>query len=626
MSEGSGVSVEGLQVSAVEIGVEIVTDVSFAVPSSTTLGIVGESGCGKTTVAMALLGFARPGTRITAGTVTVAGQNLLSLEGRALQRARGRVISYVPQNPARALSPGMTVGNQLEEMLDSGLSATAREAALRAAWEGAQLPFTTEMLERYPHQLSGGQQQRVAIAMALVCEPQVIVMDEPTTGLDVLTQDRLLDVIVGLREQRTVSIVYVSHDLGVIRNVVDAVAVMYGGRIVETGPVDDIFRDPCHPYTRRLLEAIPRARSDTRRLRGIPGSAVEPWDRPAGCPFAPRCDIRIERCDSEMPPSEVVRDSRDRRASCWRAEEQVTAVRDVDVAREGDAEPADAEHGGILVVSDLVAAYRGRRLGVGKGRQPNVALRGISFSLLTGSCLAVVGESGSGKSTLGRCLAGLHRPFSGDVLFEGVPLAALAQDRPADVRRRIQLVFQDPDSSLNPYMSIGRIVRRPLRQFFDLPHAEEAARVSELLEQVHLPPSVRDRMPRELSGGEKQRVAIARALAADPELLICDEVTSALDVAVQASILELLAELRHARALSMLFISHDLAVVRSISDGVLVLRDGEIVEHAGRAALFAAPAAAYTRELLDAVPDLHTGDYPAWDEPATGSTAGEPRP
>ena len=606
-----------------DLDVEIVSDVSFTVPQSATLGIVGESGCGKTTVAMALLGFARPGTRIAAGSVVVGGRDLLSVNAADLRRARGREISFVPQNPARALSPGMPVGRQLSEMIDSRASTAEREASLRSAWEGAQLPFTGEMLGRYPHQLSGGQQQRVAIAMALVCEPRVIVMDEPTTGLDVLTQDRLLDVIVGLRKSRTVSIVYVSHDLGVVRNVVDEVAVMYGGRVVEIGPVDDIFRDPHHPYTRRLLEAIPRARSDTRRLRGIPGSAVEPWDKPPGCPFAPRCDIRIAKCDLEMPPLQVLPESVDRQVSCWRATESIAAPHVDEGSATAVGGPASSSPP-ILEVSELVAAYRGKRLGIGRGRTNNIALRGASFSLPAGSCLAVVGESGSGKSTLGRCLAGLHQPLSGELRYSGQPLSPLAQDRPPGVRRRIQLVFQDPDSSLNPHMSIARIVRRPLRQFFELSRAEEIARVAELLEQVHLPTSVLGRSPRELSGGEKQRVAIARALAAEPELLICDEVTSALDVAVQASILELLTELRQANALAMLFISHDLAVVRTISDRVLVLRDGEIVELADRGPLFSAPRTAYTRELLDAVPDLRVGDYPAWDEPDKSALVGRP--
>ena len=442
MSEASGLSVDGLRVAVVDLDVEIVSDISLTVPPSSTLGIVGESGCGKTTVAMALLGFARPGTSITAGSVVVGGRDLLSLSDADLRRARGRLISYVPQNPARALSPGMTVGRQLEEMIDPGGSAADREATLRTAWEGAQLPFETEMLGRYPHQLSGGQQQRVAIAMALVCEPRVIVMDEPTTGLDVLTQDRLIDVIIGLREKRTVSIVYVSHDLGVVRNVVDEVAVMYGGRVVETGPVDDIFRDPSHPYTRRLLEAIPRVRSESRHLRGIPGSAVEPWNRPPGCPFAPRCDIRIAQCDLEMPPLEVSHESAARRVRCWRAGESVPAHRPFADPTTEVVETAPSPP--LLEVSELVAAYRGKRLGIGKGRAENVALRGVSFSLPAGSCLAVVGESGSGKTTLGRCLAGLHRPLSGKLCFVGQTLAPLAQERPPEVRRRIQLVFQDP--------------------------------------------------------------------------------------------------------------------------------------------------------------------------------------
>jgi peptide/nickel transport system ATP-binding protein len=502
----------------------------------------------------------------------------------------------------------MPVGRQLEEILDPRASKADREALLRAAWEGAQLPYTHNMLARYPHQLSGGQQQRVSIAMALVCQPSVIVMDEPTTGLDVLTQSRLLEVIGGLRVGRTVSIVYVSHDLGVVRNLVDTVAVMYAGRVVEFGMAESVFTDPRHPYTRRLLEAIPRARHDTRRLRGIPGSAVEPWDRPPGCPFAPRCELRVHRCD-ELPPLEQLHGSAGRLVSCWRANERFGAPADL-AATVSAARPASVPEIDLLEVIDVVAGYRGKRIGAGRRRETTIALRGASFSLARGSCLAVVGESGSGKTTLGRCLAGLHRPASGEIRFAGHPLAALAQDRPPDLRRRIQLVFQDPESSLTPHMSIRKIVRRPLRQFFDLSRADEAARVAQLLEQVHLPTTVADRAPRELSGGQKQRVAIARALAAEPELLICDEITSALDVAVQASILELLSELRRTTALAMLFVSHDLAVVRSISDRVLVLQSGEIVELADRERLFDTPDAPYTRELLAAVPDLHVGDYP----------------
>jgi peptide/nickel transport system ATP-binding protein len=609
LSDPAGLLVEDLTVAVADLGVEIISDVSFSVPPNHTLGIVGESGCGKTTVAMALLGFARPGTQIVGGRITVDGRDLLSLSASELSRARGRVVSYVPQDPSRALSPGMPAGRQLEEILDPRAPAADRKALLRTAWEGAQLPYTPETLGRYPHQLSGGQQQRVTIAMALLHRPSVIVMDEPTTGLDVLTQSRLLKVIAELRVGRTVSIVYVSHDLGVVRNLVDTVAVMYAGRVVELGTAESVFSDPRHPYTRRLLEAIPRATHDTGRLRGIPGTAVEPWDRPPGCPFAPRCELRVHRCD-ELPPLEPLPGSPDRLVSCWRSNERFGAPADLRAATVSAAGLPAQPEADLLEVVDLVAGYRGKRIGAGRRRATTIALRGASFSLARGSCLAVVGESGSGKTTLGRCLAGLHRPSSGEIRFADQPVPALAQDRPPDLRRRIQLVFQDPESSLTPHMSIRRTVRRPLRQFLDLSRAQEAARVAELLEQVHLPTTVADRMPRELSGGQKQRVAIARALAAEPELLICDEITSALDVAVQASILELLSELRRTTALAMLFVSHDLAVVRSISDRVLVLQSGEIVEIADREQLFDTPDALYTKQLLAAVPDLHVGDYP----------------
>lgn len=619
VSETPELSVSDLRVRVSGTEVDIITEVSFELASREALGIVGESGCGKTTVAMALLGYARPGTEIAGGHVIVNDQDVLALTGRRLAQIRGRGVSYVPQNPSRALSPGMRVGDQLREMFKAHPVGGDPEALVRSAWEGAQLPFARDILDRYPHQLSGGQQQRVAIAMALVCEPSVIVMDEPTTGLDVVTQARLLDVIAELSDHRDVSIVYVSHDLGVVRNVVDRVAVMYGGRIVEAGPVNDLFRAPAHPYTRRLLEAIPRAHVDTGELRGISGTAVEPWDRPAGCPFAPRCELRVERCESAMPPSASVNSSGSWEVRCWRYDD--IDAKTGPVRRRPPEAASSEDETELLGVSDLVAGYKRRRHLIGTSQDPGFALRGVSFAATPGVCLAIVGESGSGKTTLGRCLAGLHKPSSGEVRFLGQPIAPLARDRPPDLRRRIQLVFQDPDSSLNPMMTVGAIIRRPLRQFFDLGRGDETVRIDELLAKVHLPAGIRARKPRELSGGEKQRVAIARALAADPELLICDEVTSALDVAVQASILELLNELRRDRALAMLFISHDLAVVRTISDRVLVLQAGQIVELADRAQLFNKPAAPYTRELLDSVHDLHPGDYPRW-ETAPVATAG----
>jgi peptide/nickel transport system ATP-binding protein len=599
--------VEALRVETSEPGVDIVDEIGFAVPAGTALGIVGESGCGKTTVAMALLGFARPGTRIASGHVRIREVDVLALEERALRAARGRLVSYVPQNPARALSPGMRVGEQIEEVVAAHLpAATDRAALVEEAWAAAQLPPGREQMERYPHQLSGGQQQRVAIAMALACRPAVIVMDEPTTGLDVLTQERLLEVIRGLRARLETSIVYISHDLGVVRNLVDDVVVMYGGRIVEHGPVEALFHEPQHPYTRRLLEAIPRVRTAVAEVRGIPGHAVEPWNRPAGCPFAPRCEYRVERCD-EMPPP--VRTGAGF-ARCWRVGDLVASGASVHaLARAEAAAEADAT---LLEVSNLVAGYRRRRT-------LKIAVDDVSFALERGSCLALVGESGSGKTTLARCLAGLHEPLSGTMRYRGVELPAPAAKRHPDLRRRIQMVFQDPDSSLNPSMTVGTIVRRPLEQFFDLGRKQETTRLHDLLERVHLPRSMATRLPRELSGGEKQRVAIARALAAEPELLICDEITSALDVAVQASLLELLRELRASARMSMLFVTHDLAVVRTISDAVLVMSDGSIRERGDRETIFTAPADEYTRRLLDAAPDLNEGDYPRRRPPAEPS-------
>ena len=617
MPDAAGLVVTDLTVDVPGLNVDIVSDVSFAVPAGSALGIVGESGCGKTTVAMALLGFARPGTRIAAGCVDVNGIDVLTLNDQELRAIRGRVVSFVPQNPSRSLSPGMLVGEQIREMLAGDrLSRDEEESRVRAAWTAAQLPDARDIMGRYPHQLSGGQQQRVTIAMALIHEPAVVVMDEPTTGLDVLTQARLLEVIRELRSQREACIVYVSHDLSVVRSLVDRIAVMYGGRIVEEAAVDDLFRWPRHPYTRRLLEAIPRVRASTRRLRGIPGHAVEPWNRPAGCPFEPRCDYRVEKC-LELPPHFPVNGG-SHTSRCWRWSELQQSPEGLDDRGSSRARP-DSSRGAaspsasadsFLVVRDLVAAYGPRRSRFSRRDRSTVALRGASMAMRRGSCLALVGETGSGKTTLGRCLAGLHAPVSGEILFEGQVLRGLAKQREASTRRRIQIVFQDPDSSLNPSMTIESILRRPLRQFFNLGRKEERARVGELLESVHLAPAIASRVPIDLSGGEKQRVAIARALAAEPELLICDEITSALDVAVQASILELLDELRSERSLSMLFISHDLAVVKAVSDAVIVLSDGEVRESASRDELFERPKDPYTQSLLNAVPDLREHDYP----------------
>jgi peptide/nickel transport system ATP-binding protein len=605
----AAVAVSGLRVESLTHGVDIVADISFEVGKGEALGVVGESGCGKTTMAMALLGYAKPGTRIAEGSVLLGADDLLATGARGLQQARGRRVSFVPQNPPKALSPGMRIGRQVAEMLAVHGFKDVDDRG-RAAFESAQLPTDEAFLRRYPHQLSGGQQQRVAIAIAFACKPDLIVMDEPTTGLDVITQARLLEVIGELRESGDAAIVYVSHDLGVVRKLAHRVIVMYGGSIVEEGAADELFQRPRHPYTRRLLEAIPRVRARPIRPVGIPGSAVEPWNRPSGCVFADRCEFVADSCRAERPALLATREGSLVRCSRLPYIDEHARPHAVTL-REARAESAAASPADVrLVVRNLVAGYRGRASWRARAATSLIAVDEVSFDLPAGRCLAVVGESGSGKTTLARCIAGLHAPISGQVLLDGAPLGATSRERSTSERRAVQMVFQDPDSSLNPSMSVGQIIGRPLRQFHGLRGRAEAARVAELLELVRLPAAFRMRAPRTLSGGEKQRVALARALAAEPRVLVCDEVTSALDVAVQASMLELLDELRTSLDMSMLFISHDLAVVRTISDSVLVLENGHVRESNATEPVFTAPAAEYTRALLDAIPDLQPEDYP----------------
>ena len=614
--DGSGTSsaggrvldVRSVRVSSADGAFAIVDDVSFGLDAGRTVGIVGESGSGKTTVAMALLGFARAGTAITSGEVLVSGRDMMSMPPRERRRRRGREISYVPQDPATGLSPGMRIGQALREMLDvHGVGGSDPRARISQALREAQLPDDEAFQARYPHQLSGGQQQRVAIALALICRPQIVVMDEPTTGLDVTTQARLLEVVREIIRVSNIALVYVTHDLGVVRNLVDEVVVMYGGRIVETSPVDDLFTRPTHPYTRRLLEAVPRILPTAFQPRGIPGTAVEPWNLPVGCPFAPRCDYREDACESGMPAVELPTAERAVRCINWRSLP----------ARSAGLEPLrarrlDGTHAGdavvILDVRDLRAGY-GRRRSLG-AEDASLAVAGISFAVAERSCTAVVGESGSGKTTTLRCIAGLHEPAGGAIAFRGIDLPGRARAREGSLRRKIQLVPQNPDSSLNPRRSIEEIVGRPLRQFFGLKGRTQRVRVAELLDQVRLRSTMGNRYPRDLSGGERQRVAIARALAAEPDLLLCDEVVAALDVAVQAGILDLLEDLRAQLGTTIVFVSHDLAVVRSISAEIVVMQEGDVREQGPTEEIFATPIHSYTRELLDAVPDLRPSDYP----------------
>jgi peptide/nickel transport system ATP-binding protein len=580
--------VEGLRVE-LDSGAPIVEDVSLELHAGEVLGLVGESGSGKTTTALALLGFARRGAEITAGAVEVDGESLTARGEAAVRALRGRLVSYVAQDPGLALNPALRVESLVGDMVKAHGKAHNGGVVTRAL-ASVHLPADRSFARRYPHQLSGGQQQRVAIATALVCEPRLVVLDEPTTGLDVVTQARILEEIDRLRRERRVAVVYVSHDLAVVGSLADRIAVMYAGRVVEEGPAAALLARPRHPYTRGLLGSVPDL-GQPRRLESIPGVAVGVGERPEGCAFAPRCLQRTdERALHEMPPLDDVGGGHRVRCFEWARTPRLTVQ---EPAASLELEP----RGPLLLVEGLRAEHGGRHDLV-------VAVRDVSFSVVTGECLAIVGESGSGKTTLARCIVGLHSPAAGRITLDGAALAPRAARRPREERRRIQIVFQNPNDSLNPRHRVGDAIARPARVLRDLSSRDAAAETARLLERVRLPARIAERYPGELSGGERQRVAIARALAARPDLVVCDEVTSALDVSVQAAVLELLAELRAELRLALLFITHDLGVVASIGDRVLVLEDGVVCDGGPVPALLQNPEHEYTRRLVEAAPRL----------------------
>jgi peptide/nickel transport system ATP-binding protein len=584
----SAVQVEHLSLELAS-GEPMVEDVSFDVAPGELLGVVGESGSGKTTVALALLGFTRPGVRITRGTINVGGKTIAGQDAGTVRSLRGKVISYVPQDPGGALNPSLRVGDAILDVLRAHRSGAAADDSIRTALGRVELGEAFR--RRYPHQLSGGQQQRVTIAMATVCEPPIAVLDEPTTGLDVLTQERILEELMRLKDEQRMAMVYVSHDLAVVGKIADRVLVMYAGRVLESGPTEAVIAGPRHPYTKALVAAIPDV-NHPRTLRGIVGVAVGVGEWPTGCPFEPRCEHRLQPCSEAVP--ELVETAPHHLARCWRWQELAANAYPPAPARSTAATHAATP---LLEVTDLQARY-------GSGRAERPAVDNVSFAIEPGRCVALVGESGSGKSTIGRCVAGLHTPSAGRILFEGEALAGHARSRPLELRRRIQIVFQNPYESLNPRHRVSSSIERPLRVLRRMPRRAAEDAVGSLLELVRLPRRVGERFPVELSGGERQRVAIARALAAQPDLLVCDEVTSALDVSVQAAVLELLQSLRHELDLSLLFITHNLGVVASIADSVLVMEQGSICEAGAVDTVLNAPGHDYTRRLLQAAPCL----------------------
>jgi peptide/nickel transport system ATP-binding protein len=582
------VRVRGLRIALTGSGSDIVDEISIDIAPGEVLGLVGESGSGKTTVGMSLLGYCRPGGKVAGGEVLIEGITLASLRSDALRGLRGGVVSYIPQDPGTSLNPALRIRTQLFETLEEHdeRDSSRKDARIREALEEVALPSDDEFLRRYPHQLSGGQQQRVAIAMAFAPRPKVIVCDEPTTGLDVTTQARVLETIRDLCLSHKVAALYVSHDLAVVADLADHVAVMYAGRIVEAGTRDQMFSAPSHPYTARLLRAVPDIQGK-RPVIGIRGRAPLPGRRPQGCFFVDRCHLAADQCHTAFPPVEQI--GPEHSVRCYRWKDTAGSL------PPGEVGPPDVTKLGerVLTVRTLNAKHGARE-----------TLFDINIAVARQECLALVGESGSGKTTLARCIAGLHSDWTGDVSLGDAALQTAARRRSTEVRRRIQYVFQNPYASLNPRRTVGQTLARQFKLFFPDSREDMSARVTAILEQVALSGDAINRFPDQLSGGERQRVAIARAMAAEPELLVCDEVTSALDVSVQAAIIDLLRQLRLDTGLSILFITHDLALIRTIADRVAVMTEGRIVEEGAVGRIFDAPEAPYTRQLLENTPSI----------------------
>lgn len=602
-SRPPAVRVDALCIETSTSQVPVVSDVSFEIAPGDILGVVGESGSGKTTVGLALLGHVRRGLRFAGGSVRLGDEDILGLDEGRLRRLRGASVSYVPQDPASSLNPALRIGLQLREVLDAhsaGAGKTDQPARIAEMMREVSLPDDTKFLRRYPHELSGGQQQRIGLAMAFANRPRLIVLDEPTTGLDVNTQSTVLATVRDLAATHDVAALYVSHDLAVVATLARRVAVMYAGRIVELGIAAELFEGAGHPYTRRLVGAIPRL-SGGRSLVGIPGYAPSPGSRPPGCDFSTRCALRIDECNESVPQLRDV--SPDHSVRCIRAElvlgERAGATGDpLELPSRDEADRP------VLALDNVSATY---------GRVE--VLHSISLQLNRHECLALVGESGSGKTTTARSIAGLHRDWTGSIRLGDYDLPTSARSRSDDSRRKIQYIFQNPYGSLNPRRTVGEIVRQPLDIFRSASGREADQQVGEMLEQVSLSASYASRYPDQLSGGERQRVAIARALICKPTVLICDEVTSALDVSVQAAIVELLGSLQRELGLTMLFVTHNLPLVRSIAQRVAVMNDGSIIELGEVAQVLTHPVQPYTRQLLTNTPSLETatGDAPRGD-------------
>jgi peptide/nickel transport system ATP-binding protein len=583
--------------------VRAVEGLSFEVNPGEIVAIVGESGSGKSVSALSIMRLLpRLTGRIPRGTIAFKGRNLLDLGDEEMREIRGRDISMIFQEPMTSLNPILTIGLQITEPLRIHLGMTADQARERAIelLGLVGIPDPARRLEQYPHQFSGGMRQRVMIAIGLACNPSLIIADEPTTALDVTIQAQILELMKDLSRKLNIALIVITHNLGVVARYADRVIVMYASRLVEQGDADDVFHRPRHPYSMGLLRSVPRldrprgARLET--IEGLPPNAAAP---PPGCRFAPRCPYRIPVCETEpdLLPTDIGSLSR-----CHRHQEIAEGKIAWAAAGGEGLDNSVAQDEPLLSVRHLTKHFAVR--GGLRGASGTVrAVEDVSFDIMPGETLGLVGESGCGKTTVGRLILRLEEPTAGELRFEGKDLSAAGAVEMKAVRRKIQVIFQDPYSSLNPRMTVGQIVGEPLHVYKLVPgRTEELARVAQLLEQVGLRPEMATRYPHQLSGGQRQRVGIARALAMEPSFIVCDEAVSALDVSIQGQIINLLEDLQRRLGLAYLFIAHDLAVVRHISMRVVVMYFGRVMEIADRDAIYREPLHPYTKVLLDAAP------------------------
>jgi peptide/nickel transport system ATP-binding protein len=572
-------------------------DINFRIGPHESFGLVGESGCGKSTTAQAITRYLPRNGRVTQGSIRVAGRDLMGLGQEELRRLRSRTVSVVYQEPGRALNPSMRIGRQIAEVFevlgsDRGEALARAEEALRLV----QIAGPGRVMQAYPHQLSGGMLQRVVIAMAVAVDPTLLILDEPTTALDATVEAEVLELVSGLREQVDTAVLFISHNLAVIAKMCDRVGVMYAGEMVEEGPAREIFDSPRHPYTVGLLRCVPRRehRKDDHRLDTIPGFLPSPGEVPTGCIFSARCALADEHCRTETPPMEEIGGNRASR--CFKSGEAPSIPRSTPERLEVRAGRTSADP--VVRLGGVSKTYAARGEAVR-------ALVDVDLELYPGETLGVVGESGCGKTTLARVLLGLTAPdASSTVELQGHRVAPLATQRGRDDLRALQIVFQNPDSALNRRHSVRHIVGRSLTKLAGLSGTAREARLIEIIRSVRMEERHLPMRPAQLSGGLKQRVAIARAFAGEPAVLVCDEPTSALDVSVQAAILNLLVDLQSRDQVTYVFISHDLGVVRYLSDRIVVLYLGRVMEYGPAESVFAGPHHPYTEALLSAVPTL----------------------